>query len=316
MTEPSGADLEVVVQRRTPVADGIVELILGTPGGSLLPPWTPGAHIDVVLDTAVRQYSLCGDPADRLHYRIAVRREEDGRGGSRRIHDEIRTGDTVVIRGPRNHFALEPSPAYVFIAGGIGITPLLPMLRQAEAQGSEWRLYYGGRRSATMAYCDEVAAYGGRRVTVSTSATAGRMDLDAALRHASPDSIVYCCGPATLLEASRVAAMERGMRCRTEHFAPKEIADAVDAPFTVRLESTGTSLTVPAERSLLDVLIDADADVFSSCEEGTCGTCEVPVLEGVPDHRDSVLTPEEQAAGDRMMACVSRALSATIVLDI
>lgn len=315
-------DRKVMVRERAMVADRAVELVFAAEDGAPLPPWQPGAHIDLVLDSStIRQYSLCGDPDDRNTYRVAVLHEPHGRGGSARIHDEMRVGDTVVIRGPRNHFRLEESASYVFIAGGIGITPLLPMIRRVSSAGSTWRLHYAGRQRSTMAYLPELeelgrAADGHQRVHVSPSAEVGRIDLDAVLGGGGPGLIVYCCGPESLLDAVEDAANGRSLLCRTERFVARTIADATNTPFAVRLATTGIELAVPADRPLLDVLFDADVDVLTSCEEGTCGTCEVGVLEGVPDHRDSVLTAEEQASCDRMMVCVSRSRTPRLVLNL
>lgn len=322
-SEPaSGIDFRVTVRRRSVVAEGAIELVLEGIDGEQLPLWAPGAHVDLVLDDqTIRQYSLCGDPSDRTTYRVAVLQEQEGRGGSTRIHRDLDAGDTVMLRGPRNHFELARDEAYLFVAGGIGITPLLPMIREVDAAGLSWRLYYAGRQRATMAYVSELEALypgndGRQRVQVLPSAEVGRLDVDRVLSEAEPGSVVYCCGPESLLDAVEEASAKHGLPCHVERFTPRTIENAVDIPFIVRLASSGTELEVPADRTVLDVLFDADIDVITSCEEGTCGTCEVHVLEGVPDHRDSVLTHEERTACDRMMVCVSRSLSHLIVLDV
>ncbi|MCU1659435.1 MAG: Ferredoxin [Pseudonocardiales bacterium] len=309
-------DREVVIRHRTVIADEVVELVFEAADGGTLPRWDPGAHIDLVLDPGtVRQYSLCGDPADRRRYRVAVLREVDGRGGSVRIHEKLSVGKVVTIRGPRNHFPLEEHAAYVFLAGGIGITPLLPMIRQVERAGSTWELHYAGRTRGRMAYFAELVVPG-RPAQAVVSSEEGRIDVDAILASAVRGSIVYCCGPASLIAAAEDAAARHGLAFRAEHFVPKEIHGAVDAAFTVRLAASEIDVEVPAGRSLLDALLDADIAIPTSCGEGTCGTCEVTVLAGVPDHRDSILTADEQSAGDRMYVCVSRSRSATLVLDL
>ncbi|MGH3178948.1 MAG: PDR/VanB family oxidoreductase, partial [Streptosporangiaceae bacterium] len=240
-----------------------------------------------------------------------------GGGGSRFVHDRLRAGDTVRVRGPRNNFELAPSPRYQFIAGGIGITPILPMIAAASAAGADWRLLYGGRYRASMAFLPALAAYGDR-VTVAPQDETGLLDLDALLGTPQPDTLVYCCGPEPLL-----AAVES--RCRAwparslhvERFSARPLTAPVRAEaFEVELAASELTLTIPPDRSILDVVEEAGVGVLSSCAEGTCGTCETAVLSGVPDHRDSVLTEEERQARDCMMICVSRSCTERLVLDL
>jgi ferredoxin-NADP reductase len=311
VTLTAGALAEVettaVVGDRHEAADGVVVLTLRGD----LPPWEPGAHVDLVTPEGPRQYSLCGDPADEGVWRIGVLREPDGRGGSAFVHDELLPGATVRVRGPRNHFPLLPSPSYLFIAGGIGITPLLPMI---DAAGADWRLVYGGRTRTSMAFLD--ALQPDPRVTVAPQDETGLLDLDALLGEPRADTLVYCCGPEPLLAAveERCASWPAGS-LRVERFAPKPVAGA-STSFEVELTQSGVTLTVPADRSILDVVEEAGVTVLSSCSEGTCGTCETAVLDGEIDHRDSVLTTDEQSEGDCMMICVSRASCARLVLDL
>ncbi|NKY51381.1 PDR/VanB family oxidoreductase [Nocardia vermiculata] len=312
------AELQVVVAGRQTIALDVVEFELRTPGGEELPPWEPGAHIDVITGTGiVRQYSLCGDPQDRTCYRIAVLREKGGRGGSVWLHEQLRAGDRIGISSARNHFRLRSAPHYLFLAGGIGITPLLPMIRQIAAEGAPWSLYYGGRTRASMSYGDELREFGGGRVRLLPFDDCGLIDLDSALTKAGPQAHVYCCGPEPLIRAVEEACARRAMPLRTERFTPKHVeAPGADTSFTVRIASTGADLVVPAGRSIVDVLVEADVDILTSCEEGTCGTCEIAVLAGRPDHRDSVLTEEEQAASDRILPCVSRSHTPQLILDL
>ncbi|GAA0202722.1 cytochrome P450/oxidoreductase [Cytobacillus oceanisediminis] len=312
------ASLPMVVEERVEVSEGVVALTLTSRDGAELPAWEPGAHVDLVLgDGVVRQYSLSGDPADRTSYRIGVLREPAGRGGSVAVHDTLRPGSRVDVRGPRNHFVLEPAQRYVFIAGGIGITPILPMVRAAEAAGSEWSLTYGGRTRTSMAFLDELEVHADR-LTVWPQDERGHLDLDALLGEPADDTLVYVCGPTPLLDAveERCVTWPRGS-LHLERFAAKELgAPVMDEPFEVELARSGRVLTVPTDRSVVDVLDDAGVTVLTSCGEGTCGTCDTKVLDGVPDHRDSVLTGEEQARNDCMMVCVSRSCSARLVLDL
>ena len=315
---PREFEADVRVESKQQVADGVVTLTLREIGGTALPRWAPGAHVDLILDGApTRQYSLCGDPADASQWRLGVLRDADGGGGSRYVHDELRAGEVIRVRGPRNNFGLADSPRYLFIAGGIGITPILPMIAAAESARADWRLLYGGRRRASMAFLDELAGYGDR-VTVAPQDETGLLDLDLLLGTPRPDTLVYCCGPEPLLAAVEERCLAWPSRSlRVERFSARPLTAPVRAgAFEVELARSGLSLTIPPDRSILDVVEEAGAGVLSSCAEGTCGTCETGVLEGLPDHRDSVLTEEERRAGDRMMICVSRSCSARLVLNL
>ena len=299
-------------------ADGVVTLILREVGDHPLPSWEPGAHVDLIMDQVpTRQYSLCGDPAESHQFRLGVLRDADGRGSSKYVHDQLQAGDVVRIRGPRNNFPLVPSPQYLFIAGGIGITPILPMIRAAEAAGAAWRLVYGGRERASMAFLGELAQYGDR-VTVLPQDETGLLPLDALLGVPQPETLVYCCGPEPLLAAvERCCAAWPPRSLHLERFAPKPQAEPARAEaFEIVLQRSELTLTVPPDRSILSMIEEAGVGVLSSCAEGTCGTCETSVLEGEPDHLDSVLNDEERQAGDCMMICVSRSCTSRLVLDL
>jgi cytochrome P450/ferredoxin-NADP reductase len=316
---PDASLRTLVVREHVAVAEGVAALVLGADDGADLPAWEPGAHVDLVLGNGLtRQYSLCGDPADRSVYRVGVLREESGGGGSRFVHDELRPGATVPVRAPRNHFRLEPAAHYVFVAGGIGITPILTMIAQADAAGADWTLLYGGRKRASMAFLDELECHGDR-VTVWPQDTHGLLDLDALLGEPRADTLVYACGPGPLLDAveARCAGWPAGA-LHVERFAVAPLAAPVrDEPFEVELARTGRVLTVPTDRSIVEVVeAGTGMAILTSCSEGKCGTCETGVLEGTPDHRDVLLTQAERAACDRMMICVSRSCSERLVLDL
>lgn len=313
------ADLDLTVHRRQILADGVLLLELRAPQGTQLPPWQPGAHIDLVLDDdLVRQYSLCGDPGDRQTWQIAVLREAEGRGGSCFIHDKLAEGDVVRVRGPRNHFTLLPSPRYLFIGGGIGITPLIPMMAAATAAGADWHLTYGGRSRASMAFLDTLTETYGERVTIHPQDTSGLIDLEGLLGTPAADTLVYSCGPGPLLDAvaERCATWPAGS-LHIERFAAVGLSKPVwEGPFEVEIAGSGRVFTVPPEKSVLEVLRTGGIDVDYSCSEGTCGSCEVAVVDGLVDHRDAVLSPEERAEGKLMMICVSRAACPRLVLDV
>ncbi|WLW50876.1 PDR/VanB family oxidoreductase [Streptomyces sp. YU58] len=307
-------EAELVVDRRESAADGVLALTLRHPLGEELPAWEPGAHIDVVLGPGLeRQYSLCGDPADRSAWRIAVLREPDGRGGSAHVHRELGQGDKIRVRGPRNHFALKPAPRYRFVAGGIGITPILPMLAEAESNGAEWTLLYGGRTRESMAFAEELSRYGDR-VTIAPQDETGLLDLASVLDDVPEGTLVYCCGPGPLLDAVEERCPAGVLH--VERFAPKEQETGENTGFEVELAQSGRTVTVAPEVSVLDAVRAAGVEVLFSCTEGTCGTCETDVLDGTPDHRDSVLTDEEREAGETMMICVSRCRGKRLVLDL
>ncbi|MFG2758281.1 PDR/VanB family oxidoreductase [Streptomyces wuyuanensis] len=300
----------VLVAERTEPAEGVVRLRLE---GADLPPWEPGAHIDVVLPSgAVRQYSLCGDPGDGGAYTVAARVLEDGRGGSRELKERLHVGTEIGIRGPRNRFPLVAAPSYLFVAGGIGITPLLPMVRAAERTGADWRLLYCGRSRASMPFLDELekaGAYGGR-VTVVAEDESGPPAL-AFLDGLPPETAVYCCGPEGLMDAV-TGVLGEARAPHLERFTAS--AGVPGGPFALELRRSGRVLTVPAGRSVLSVVRDELPNVSYSCTQGFCGTCRQRVLEGEIDHRDELLTDAERE--DSMLICVSRCRGGRLVLDL
>ncbi|MFF1251815.1 PDR/VanB family oxidoreductase [Pseudarthrobacter sp. NPDC058329] len=233
------------------------------------------------------------------------------------MHEHLLENGTIRARGPRNHFVLEAAPAYIFIAGGIGITPILPMIREADATGSDWRLIYLGRSTATMAFRDELEAYGDR-VTYWPRDTYKRFDLPGLFANPRDNTLIYACGPENLLETIEElgATWPRGS-IRIERFSARPVSKPVlTEAFEVELVRSGITVSVPPSKSVLKVIEEQGIHVLSSCGEGTCGTCDTPVLEGEIDHRDSVLTEEERQANDCMMVCVSRACSKKLVLDL
>jgi ferredoxin-NADP reductase len=315
-------EVDVEVRRRETVADGVVTLTLADPSGADLPEWAPGAHIDLLMTPSlVRQYSLCGDTANRGEWQVGVLLDPNSRGGSQFVHDKLHEGAAVRVRGPRNHFPLVGSPRYLFIAGGIGITPMMPMIAAAAAAGADWSLLYGGRTPSSMAFVDEFERHGDRVAVCARGAQANfRANLGSLLSEPAENTLVYCCGPEGLLTAVEQA-------CKTwpegslhiERFSAKELEppspEALDT-FELECQRSGLTLTVPPDKTVYQVCEDAGVDVLGSCMEGVCGTCECDVLDGEPDHRDSVLNDAEKARNDVMMICVSRSRSERLVLDL
>jgi cytochrome P450/ferredoxin-NADP reductase len=308
----------VRVERKDIVAEDVAALTLSAVDGHALPGWEPGAHVDLILNGVLsRQYSLCGDPADASSWRLGILRDPKGSGSSLYVHDQLQAGDVVQVRGPRNNFPLVESPRYLFIAGGIGITPLLPMIRAADAAGAQWQLLYGGRRRASLAFLGELTAHGDK-VMIRPQDETGLLDLDSVLGVPRPDTKAYCCGPEPLLAAveERCKAWPR-RSLHVERFVPKPQGDPVlSEAFEVSLAKSDLTLTVPRDMSILSVVEEAGVEVLSSCREGTCGTCDTPVLGGIPDHRDSILDEEQREANNSMMICVSRSCTPRLVLDL
>ncbi|MCP2170137.1 PDR/VanB family oxidoreductase [Goodfellowiella coeruleoviolacea] len=300
---------QTILDRVDRVADGVVSLVLrGTTGP--LAPWEPGAHIDLALPNwLTRQYSLCGDPADRESYRVAVRHEPLSRGGSEYVHLFLRPGRNLTVSLPRNNFPLVPAPEYLFLAGGIGITPILPMLRAAVASGAGARLVYVGRSIAAMPFAAELRASHPDRVDIVATETRDRPDFAALAAALSPRALVYCCGPGSMLAAAE--AVFPSDRLHTERFRSAGRAFAPNRAFDVVCVRSGQSVQVAPDETLLDALTHAGQPVPSGCREGVCGSCELTVLDGEPEHRDDIGAPP-----GRMFACVSRALSSRLVVDL
>ncbi len=301
-----------VVDRKVVARDqNVVELTLAASDGSALPAWHPGAHLDIGLPSGrVRQYSLCGDPGTRNTYRIAVRRIPDGGGGSIEVHDALAVGSTVTTSGPRNAFPLSvpghgsPSRRIRFIAGGIGITPILPMLALAQRLNLDWSMIYVGRSRDSIPFLDEVGSFG-ERIEIRTDDVSGVPSVDDLLGECLSGTTVYVCGPASMLTliGERLAG-RTDVELHFERFAAAPVVDGEE--FTVTIGSSGRRVTVRADETLLSALRSAGVDAPYSCRQGFCGTCRAKVMEGVVQHRDALLTEPERASG-MMLTCVSRA---------
>jgi ferredoxin-NADP reductase len=301
-----------VVTKRELVAPDVVALTLADPDGGLLPSWTPGGHIDVQLPSGRRrQYSLCGPPGRRTDYRIAVRRIADGGGGSVEMHDAYAAGDILVFEGPRNAFYLGATERDVlFVIGGIGVTPILPMVHAAAQRGIDWHAVYAGSSREYMPFLDEVVSVAPDRVTVwADDEHGGLATVDDLLAGAGPTTAVYVCGPTAMLEAVRVARDEHANApLHYERFSPPPVVGGV--PFELELARSQRVLSVPPNRSALDVMLDADPTTPYSCQQGFCGTCKVKVLAGEVDHRGRTAVDDGE-----MVVCVSRAKGDRLVID-
>jgi len=319
--------IPVTVSRIVNEADDIISLELRAHGETVLPPFEAGAHIDIKLPlpsgVEVRQYSLCNDPAENDRYVIAVGLDANSRGGSRWLHEHVRQGDVLHIGEPRNNFPLvEDAPQTVLIAGGIGITPLLAMARRLTSLGRKWTLYYCVRTPKRAAFLEKLLALGSGEVVPVFDGMPGVSPLDVvkACAQMSMDTHLYCCGPTGLLQAFTQATRARPSNTtHVEWFAApaqSTAAPAADNEFDVHLARTQCTLHVPADKTILDVLLDAGLDVPYSCTEGICASCETRVLSGECDHRDFILTPDQASANDRIMICVSRCKGKSLTLEL
>jgi ferredoxin-NADP reductase len=296
----------------------LVELV--RPEGGALPAVTPGSHIDLHLGKGItRSYSLVHAGEEPGSYVVGVKLDPKSRGGSRYVHEQLRVGTTLQVSAPRNHFPLLESQTHtVLIAGGIGITPIWCMAQRLQAIGASWELWYSARSREDMAFVPELSALGDKVHLHFDDEVGSVLNLASIIGSAAEGAHFYCCGPGPMLDAyeAQTAAATRPSECvHLERFAAQQAA-AVEGGFVISLARTGCDLKVPKGSSVLKVLLDNGIAVDSSCQEGICGCCEVNVLEGEVDHRDSVLTEKEKAANKSMMVCCSGAKSSRLVLDI
>jgi tetrachlorobenzoquinone reductase len=321
----NNAPINVRLRQIRQEAEGVCSYEFVASGQAPLPSFTAGAHIDLHLpQDRVRSYSIASSPERRDAYVIAVRLEAEGGGGSAWMHSQPRVGDRLRITPPSNDFEMADSAEEaVFFAGGIGITPILSMLHALEAKGRPWRLHYGGRNPLETPFVEELKAFdqGRGRVAFYFSETDGqRMDLAALVGSAPAASHLYCCGPASMIdafnEAGKAAANARNpqtMHC--ERFAASAEA-ATEGGFDIVLQRSGQRIKVQPGKTILDCLLDNSVDVPYACSSGVCGTCRTGVVDGVPDHRDDYLTDDEKAGNQSVMVCCSGSKTATLVLDL
>ena len=286
--------------------------------GGDVPAFTAGAHIDLTLPNGlVRSYSLVNPQSERHRYVIAVQKDRASRGGSKWLHENLHVGDVLAVNGPRNNFVLDDSAQNsVFIAGGIGITPILSMIERLSTVGRDWQLFYCSRTREGTPFLESLEKESRVHLNFDKEPGGKMLDIAAVVSAAPPDSHLYCCGPVPMLaafeEATRKLPRER---VHVEYFAAKD-PPAVEGGFKVILAKSGRELVVMPGKTILDTLRDSGIEVPHSCTEGVCGTCETKVLEGIPDHRDVTLTEAERASNKTMMICCSGAKSEKLVLDL
>lgn len=315
--------VETRVKRITYEAENINSYELTAAAGGDLAPFTAGSHIDLHLPNGMlRSYSLVNDQSERHRYVIAINKDASSRGGSSFIHGTIKAGDLITISHPRNNFRLhEDAEQSVFIAGGIGITPIVSMIRRLETLGRSWKLFYAARTRLAAAFLDEVSAI---KPNVHLNMHAdfddergGRVfDLAAIVNNAPAQTHLYCCGPVPMLQAFESAAAGRPAdQVHVEYFQARDVP-ALGGGFEVKLARSKRTIAVEAGTTILDAVLDAGVSANYACSEGVCGTCETRVLDGIPDHRDAFLSPDEKAANKTMMICCSGAKTSTLVLDL
>lgn len=315
--------MQVRLKRISYEAEGINSYELVAPTGDDLAAFTAGSHVDLHLSNGmIRSYSLTNDQSERSRYVIAVNKDADSRGGSSHIHETLRAGDLITISHPKNNFGLRESAGHsVLIAGGIGITPLLSMVRRLGALNSSWELHYAARARSAAAFLDELSnlrfdAAMALHLHFDQEHSGRTLDLSAIVERAPADAHLYCCGPVPMLEAFEMATAARAAECvHVEYFKAKEQPASIGG-FEVKLARSNRTIMVEPGKTILNALLDAGITVNYSCSEGVCGTCETRVIEGIPDHRDLFLSKGEQAANDTMMICCSGAKSSTLVLDL
>jgi vanillate O-demethylase ferredoxin subunit len=320
----SASTLSVRVARKAVEAQDIVTLELVATDGSALPAFGAGAHVDVQLPGGItRQYSLCNDPQETHRYLIGVLRDPASRGGSKAVHDLVKEGDVLQISTPKNHFPLaHDAKKSLLLGGGIGITPILCMAERLANTGADFELHYATRSAQRTAFRERIGKSSfASKVAFHFDDGAAEQKLDLAQLLVKPEAgtHLYVCGPKGFMDAVLNTAREKGWpedQLHYEFFGAEVAKSDSDASFEIKLASSGRIVMVPKDKTVTQALAEAGVEIMMSCEQGVCGTCLTRVLEGVPDHKDSYLTPEEQAANDQFLPCCSRSKTPQLVLDL
>jgi vanillate O-demethylase ferredoxin subunit len=316
--------LQVRVARKAVEAQDIVTLELVATNGQALPAFSAGSHVDVQLPNGItRQYSLCNDPQETHRYQIGVLRDAASRGGSAAVHDLVKEGDVLTISAPRNHFGLaHEAQKHLLLAGGIGVTPILCMAERLANTGADFAMHYATRAPERTAFRQRIAAsaFASRvQFHYDNGDAAQKLDLQKLLSQPQAGTHLYVCGPKGFMDAvlgtARVAGWPEA-QIHYEFFGAEVAKSDSDASFEIKLASSGRIVMVPKDQTVVQALAAAGVDIMISCEQGVCGTCLTRVLEGVPEHKDSYLTPEEQAANDQFTPCCSRSKTPVLVLDL
>lgn len=316
--------LQVRVARKAVEAQDIVTLELVATNGQALPAFSAGSHVDVSLPNGItRQYSLCNDPQETHRYQIGVLRDPASRGGSAAVHELVKEGDVLTISAPRNHFGLaHEAKKHLLLAGGIGVTPILCMAERLANTGADFTMHYATRAPERTAFSQRISssAFAARvQFHYDNGATTQKLDLQKLLGQPEAGTHLYVCGPKGFMDAVLNTARSSGWpeaQIHYEFFGAEVAKSDSDASFEIKLASSGRIVMVPKDQSVVQALAAAGVDVMISCEQGVCGTCLTRVIEGVPDHKDSYLTPEEQAANDQFTPCCSRSKTPQLVLDL
>ncbi|MGF6266546.1 ferredoxin-NADP reductase [Paraburkholderia youngii] len=318
--------IDVRIKSMTWESKNTISLVLERVDGSDLPKAEAGSHIDIRLGSRLsRSYSIVSAQGAPRVYEIAVARDANSRGASQYVHDAMRVGDLTKISTPRNLFPVDPGARVsILFAGGIGITPIWSMVRQLEALGREWHLHYSARDREHAAYLKEIERFvqgstGGRLYTYFDEIPGGtRVNMATVIAESPADAHVYCCGPTGMLDAFEAAASSKpGSQVHLERFSAAEPPSTGGvSEFDVVLAKSGATYRIPEDRSILDVLLDHNVDVQYGCMQGTCGMCEVKVIDGTPSHADKLLSAEEKAERQCMLVCCSRSASPTLTLDL
>jgi len=320
----SSVNLQVRVARKAREALDIVTLELVATDGRALPAFSAGSHVDVQLPGGItRQYSLCNDPQETHRYLIGVLRDPASRGGSSAVHDAVQEGELLQISAPKNHFPLaHDAKKHLLLAGGIGVTPILCMAERLAIAGAAFEMHYATRSPERTAFRQRIAASGfADRVHFhyDNGDAAQKLDLKTLLASPQAGTHLYVCGPKGYMDAVLGTARAAGWpeaQLHYEFFGAEVAKSDSDAGFTIKLASSGRIIMIPKDQTVTQALAAAGVEVMVSCEQGVCGTCLTRVLEGVPEHKDSYLTPEEQAANDQFTPCCSRSKTPQLVLDL